>query len=294
MSRSGGRRGTSAAEAMQNEVLLRLARELGPGLDVVDVDVARDSCKPVRDLVRELADVGTPAAVRVALLDLIEAGLLARGAYPGRDHDGELIENVASVRLRQRGLLAARELEPDCGKPTTRIRIVGRRRRMPFDVRVDTEQRERDSKLNKSPTAVACLLVLLVREPRQGSPLLVQQLIEVFQRLARVGYRRPGPGAELAPSAESLRKAMQLCRSVLSLKMAPQSGDQRRDSFYLDGCLPEIEVVPVKGALFGDWQSLRAQLWAVIEDKPAPWLERKLRAPEPCEVTRADATSPTG
>lgn len=293
MSRRNRRRAKPAADAVRNEVLLRLARELGPGLDVVDVDVARDSCKPVRDLVRELADVGTPAAVRVALLDLIEAGLLARGAYPGRDHDCELIENVASVRLRQRGLLAARELEPDCGKPTTRIRIVGRSR-MPFDVRVDTEQRERDSELNKSPTAVACLLVLLVREPRQDSPLLVQQLIEVFPRLARVGYRRPGPGADLAPSAESLRKAMQLCRGVLSLKTAPQSGDQRRDSFYLDGCLPEIEVVAVKGALFGDWQSLRAQLWAVIEGKPAPWLERKLGAPEPGEVTRADATSPTG
>src|SRR5262245_24490100 len=185
--------------ALKRELLVRVAAELGPSMDQVDVVSPRESVK-VRELILELtkADGPSPAEIRGALMDLVEDGHLG-WTMAGE----ELLEPDAKVHVRVRGLLAARKVKPNCGRPTTcvTLRMKPWKRYGVFGAWVDTGVRQREAVINKPGLNLAAFYVLAAWQPTHDEPMRLIDCPWMFARLAHLGVGvKSGPGLRIMPS----------------------------------------------------------------------------------------------
>lgn len=252
-----------AFEKLKERVLIHVARQLGPALDVVDV-TNHDRLR-VRQVLLDFEaakDPATPAEIRAAMHAWIEAGCLVSG---GIDRSGTLLQNVSEVGLTCRGLVEARRVEPGCGRPTKVLTLRTVRAKHMLHARIETDSEDRDRALNKSGTALAALYVLLTVEPTKEKPLVVAECEPYFERLAVHGVdRRSGPTTESGISPEAIRRALLLLQGLLPLRRGYFGEDERRDYYYLDGPMPEIRLVAGDRRHCGDWQSFRYVLWRIV------------------------------
>ena len=249
--------------ALAQEVLVSVAWRLGPELDRIDVGSWREGLK-VRDLVVEFtAKAGSPTAVRVALLDLIERGFLTVPM-------GDVLSPDAFAEITLRGLLAAREIEPDCGKPVALVtlRMRAKAKKSLFAARIETVDAEWDAKVNRSGLALAAFYVFGVTKPSEAQPLVLAECQPFFVRLAALGVGpNSGPGERLVPSLESVAKAVQLLRPVVPIA-ADKSGDKRRTGWFLSASFPEVRVTAASGTQYRDWTWMQFNLGLAIKGTP--------------------------
>lgn len=249
--------------SIARKVLVSVARRLGPELDRIDVESWREGLR-VRDLLVECnAKAGSPTAVRVALLDLVERGFLTVQL-------GDVLSPDAFAWITLRGLLAAREIEPGCGKPVSHVTLkmrAGAKGSM-FAARIETEDAEWDAAVNASGLALAAFYVLGVVKPLKAQPLVLAECQRSFVRLAVLGVGpKSGPGDRLVPSLESIAKAVELLRPVVPIA-ADKSGDKRRTGWFLSDPFPEVRVTGASGPQYRDWTWMQFNLGLAIKGTP--------------------------
>lgn len=251
-------------EPLGHRILVHVGEQLGPTLDVLDV--VDESGLSVREVIQHFArqePAASPAEVRAAMQDLIEARLLAP---TGLDRSGLVMQADSQVRITCRGLVAARQISPNCGRTTRRLTLTTMRGKPMIDARLGTGDKEQDASLSKSPTVLRAAYIVLVIEPTKERPLLVEQCAQYFERLEMHSNRhRPGPSSTKVTSPEAIRSALESLGKVLNLSRGYFDEDKRRDFFYLAGPLPEVIVEAGDRRHFGDWQSFRHVLWCIVE-----------------------------
>lgn len=252
-------------QRLADRVLVAVAGRLGPELDRIDVDVSLEGVK-VRDLVVEFATGGatSPTEVRVALLDLIEQGRLMSNPL-------SILSPDASVGLSLRGLLAARAIEPGCGRPVGSItlRMKDHRRCGLFGAYLETGQKGLDAELNRSGLTLAAFYVLGALKPTKERPLMLATCRPYFVRLAKLGVGpKSGPGHRLVVGRESITKALtQVARVAGACKVArPEDG--RSSGWFLQGSFPEVRVAGATGPQCRDWTWLQRTLQDAINGRP--------------------------
>ncbi|MGE3175260.1 MAG: hypothetical protein AB7O97_21725 [Planctomycetota bacterium] len=244
----------------RSKVLTHLAERLGPIID--QVDIVGPTSLPVRDVLEDLVDegVGTPAELRCAMLDLSQEGLIGL-------RDDDLVSWTATVRLRARGLVEARKVQPGIGRPCHQVRLRLQKGGSGFLARFDTGCRERDRELNSSGVVLAVFYVLALEQPTSDAPLTVKRVQELGRKLAALGIGpKSGPGARVDTSDDTVRKALGQWTGVLKLESSlGEDGKKRR--WYLAGGFPEVRVTaPVTGES-RDWQILLQRLRQELRDR---------------------------
>ena len=260
-------RGSSVAEELANRLLVLLAQRLGPSLDVIDLDGYREGQR-VRELLVELCVKGgpSPTEVRGALLDLADSGMVAAV------DSTQILAVGACVDLTVRGLLAARKLDPECGKPVgvVTLRMKGGRKARLFDAAFETGHAERDKLLNAAGLNLAAFYVLAVKRPTKAAPLLLSDCGPWFVRLAHLGVGvKAGPGDRLSPSSESISKAFDRLRSVAPV-CGTQGDDARQSGWFLSAPFPEVRMVDAKPPQFRDWSWMHYNLGLALKGQPFP------------------------
>ncbi len=252
---------------LQQRLLLLLAQRLGPSLDVIDLAGYREGQR-VRDLLVELCVVGgpSPTEVRGALLDLADARLLLAG------DSFQILDTGASVDLTVRGLLAARAIEPDCGRPvsTVTLRMKGGRKSGLFDAAFDTGSKDRDKMLNTGGLNLAAFYVLAVKQPTKAAPLMLSDCGPWFTRLAHLGVGvKAGPGDRLSPSLEAISKSIDRVRSIAPV-YETRGSDGRQLGWFFSAPFPEVRVVNATGRQFRDWPWMLYNLGLTLKGQPFP------------------------
>ena len=263
---ASGRRGDRAGK-LSDGLLVLLAQRLGPSLDVIDLDGYREGQR-VRELLVELCVKGgpSPTEVRGALLDLADCGLVS--AVDSK----QILDVGACVDLTVRGLLAARKLDPECGKPVgvVTLRMKSGRKAGLFHAAFDTGHDERDKLLNAAGLNMAAFFVLAVKRPTKAAPLLLSDCGPWFARLAHLGVGvKAGPGDRLFPSSESISKAFDRLRGVAPV-CGTQGEDSRQSAWFLNGPFPEVRVVNAKPPQFEDWSWMHYNLGLTLKGQPFP------------------------
>ncbi len=248
---------------LEEVLLLFVGERQGPMLDVLDI--TDFPALSVRDVILHFEKhdpPSSPAEVRAALQDLLEARHLAPA---GLDRSGSCMEANSEVRLTCRGLVAARRLDPNCGRKRDVLTLRTRLGRPMLAARFDTGNPERDRALNASGTVLATAFVVLILEPTRQQPLIVDECMQFFERLDSFGVgRRSGPSSEKVASTEAVRSALDQLRQVLNVSRDYFGEDERRDYYYLSGPLPEVRIAAGDRRHYGDWQSYRRILWCVV------------------------------
>lgn len=281
-SHSSGAANGNAEWTLADRLLLRIAGELGPMLDRIDVDVNLRGFR-VRDLLVEFVrDEGPwPTEVRLALLGLIERGLLARAELPG------LFDPTAEVGLTLQGLAAARVLQPGCGRPASRL-ILRMRKEPLFGARFDTGHKARDKKLSDAGLSLAAFYVLAVKAPSRQEPLLLQDCVPAFVRLALQGIgAKTGPRDRVVPTTESIGVAVERLRCILPLIGTTSPTDKRQTGWFLDGPFPEVRIEGATGPQFVDWVWMKFNLGNVLQGKGFPDRQNNLVAGHSDQVVQA-------
>lgn len=250
--------------SVRERVLVHLAELLGPALDVVDVtDVAGLRVRDVLVHFRDSSPPASPAAVRAALHDLYDAGLVVPC---GLDTSGNFMDVTSELRLTCRGLVAARVLDAGVGLPRKVLTFCTRQGKPMLDARFDTGDERQDALLNASGTVLAAAFIVLVEKPTRDKPLLVENCGPYFERLTMFGVRnRPGPRSEQVASEDAMRDAFDSLGKLLNLKRGCIDEDRRRVCYYLSGPLPEIRVVVGDSRHYGDWPSYSYMLWHIMQ-----------------------------
>lgn len=248
-----------APSKVERAVLRWLAERLGPAID--QVDVTGEATLAVRDVVAALVDagVGTPSEIRAALLDLAERGEV--GADKG------LMLGASRVGLTDRGLVAARRLQPGIGRArqlTLRLNARGPE----FAGRIETGEKALDARLRGSGVVLACFYALAYLRPEASRPVTIGELRDVLARLAVHGIGpRTGPGVRIETRHETIRDALETLTAVLPLAVVPHETDGRREQWVLTAPLPGVRmVVPPSRAHMRDWQQVVGQLRTLIGD----------------------------
>jgi hypothetical protein len=237
-------------------LLVRIATELGPELDRVDV-VEPSASVAVRDLLVEFTANGAhrPVDVRVALLALVELGhVVADGA-----ERTELRSPCAALRLTMRGLLAAREIEPRCAMPARAVTLRMRRGAGLFAARLELGA---SCPTASDPTGlcVGAFYLLAVKRPDRTRPLRLADCPLWLQRLAAHGATsRRGNGGGLPPVA-AIATALRLLGEQLVPLVEVHGDDGRATAWYLRGDLPDVRVDGATGGQFSDWTWLQFAL----------------------------------
>lgn len=264
--RQPGRRRSPARNglgSLSRTVLVWVAQRLGPELDRIDVDSWCQGIR-VRELLVEFTAKGdSPTAVRVALLDLVEQRFLTLEI-------GEVLSPDSYARVTLRGLLAAREIEPDCGKPVSVVTLKMERgaKASLFGARIETGSKDWDRAVNRSGLALAAFYVFGAKKPSESEPLLLSECLPFFVRLAVLGVGpKSGPGERLAPSSESIAKAVESLRPVVPIA-ADRSGDKRRTGWFLQHPFPEVRVLGASGGQYRDWTWMQFNLGLAIKGTP--------------------------
>lgn len=264
-SRSSGAVDGNAYWTLADRLLLRIAGELGPRLDRIDVDADLGGLR-VRELLFEFVRDGGPwpTEVRVALLDLAERGLLQLSERPN------ILDPEGEVYLSLRGLVAARRLVPGHGRPRSCVSLSMRKNAL-FDARFETGNKELDRRLNAAGLALAAFYVLAVKQPSRDQPLLLLDCGPAFVRLALHGIGvKSGPGTRLVPSSDSIVGAFERLRLVLRLKETSWREDKRQRGWYLDGPFPEVRIVGATGPQFTNWTEMKANLANLLHGRGFP------------------------
>lgn len=253
------------SRTLADRLLVLLGQRLGPSLDVIDVAGIREGQR-VRELLVELCVVGGPSPVEVrgALLDLIDAQLLVAL------DKGQLLGVEAAVDLTVRGLLAARRIDPECGKQVqvVSLRMKGGRQAGLFDAAFDTGNVDRDKVLNSAGLNLAAFYVLAVKQPTKAVPLLLSDCIPWFARLAQLGVgAKAGPGDRLFPSLDSISKSFERLRHLAPL-CGTQGDDARRLGWFLSGPFPEVRVMNATGRQFREWSIMHYNLGLTLKGQP--------------------------
>jgi hypothetical protein len=251
--------------SLADRLLLRIAGELGPMLDRIDVDVDLRGLR-IRDLLVEFVrDEGPwPTEVRLALIGLIERGLLARAERPG------LFDPTAEVELTLQGLAAARVLQPGCGRPASCVTLRMRKKPL-FGAWFDTGNKERDRGFDDAGLTLAAFYVVAVKQPSRQEPLLLHDCLPAFVRLALQGIgAKSGPGDRLVPSTESMGAAFERLRSILPLKGTTSPTDKRQSGWFLDGPFPEVRIEGATGPQFVDWVWMKYNLGCLLQGRGFP------------------------
>jgi len=251
--------------SLADRLLLRIAGELGPMLDRIDVDVDLRGLR-IRDLLVEFVrDEGPwPTEVRLALIELADRGLLAMAARPG------LFDPTAEVELTLKGLAAARVLQPGCGRPASRVTLLMRKEPL-FGARFDTGHKERDQLLNAAGLTLAAFYVLAVKAPSRKDPLMLRECVPAFVRLALQGISaKSGPGHRLVPTTESIGAAVERLRCILPLMGTTSPTDKRQSGWFLDGPFPEVRIEGATGPQFVDWVWMKYNLGLLLEGRGFP------------------------
>lgn len=259
---------SSRKRSLADRLLVLIAERLGPSLD--QVDVTDGAGLLLHDLVLEVVQQNwaSPSEVRAAIEELEERGFVHVPA--ARVPQPNLLDGSRPVGLRDRGLVAARRLQPDCGRPvgTVVLCMTGERRAPFFGARIETGDETRDEAL-KPGLALACFYVVAALRPTKDKPLVVEECRDAFLRFARHGIGpRSGPGTRLQPSAESIRRALSTLEPTVRLRKAWQREDKRRDHWFLAAPFPEVRVQAKTSRHFADWRSLEAVLQCVVRGYP--------------------------
>lgn len=253
---------------LRTDVLLTVASRLGPNLDVVDV--TDSTGLKVRELVLEFERrerPASPAEVRAALKDLIERGWMK--AWDGHNRDS-LIEPDSEIRLTCQGLVAARRVDRNCGRPARTVVFRIKLGVSMLAAQLDTGSPERDAKLNRSGVALAAALIVLVKTPTDDDRLSIDdELVKCFERLDEHGLRRrSGPRDTSVVRPEAIRRALDELGPVLNLKRGFVEHDRRRDFYYLAGPLPEVRIETEDPRHLQDWNSFQHVVWRILGAMP--------------------------
>lgn len=239
---SGVGRDLLAKRPLHERVLVFLAERLGPTLDVLDV--TNHDGWSVRDMIEHFGQespFASPAEVRAALHDLHDAELVYSCGLDARV-DGEgtrgfrpaVMKAESAVRITCRGLVAARAIVPACGRPLHCVTLRTRRAKPLLDIELITGNGDRDRLLNASATCVGVALVILSRGPSVESPLIVDDLPALLDRLAVHGApRRPGPKADQPTKVGAIRQALRILEKTLNVTRGYLDEDRRRDYYFL-------------------------------------------------------------
>ena len=231
------------SKLVEEKCLLFMARRQGPAID--QIDVVGDGGEFTRDVLAGLVDedVGSPAELRVALEGLMESGATC---YLG---DRELYTRHSRIGLTARGLMLAREIEPDVGMPET-LRLVLRSSKTPsrFAARFETGSKERNRELNAGGVALACFYLLAIEKPRPEAPVTLEWFGERLPALAALGVGpKRGPGSRLTTSRDTITRNLTLLQTIfrgsLHLASAEDGGDQRVRRWSLTGPFPEVRMM---------------------------------------------------
>lgn len=266
----------SPMKVLADEVLVAVAKRLGPHMDRLDVE-AHGGDVSVRELVMSGIKDGarTPTEVRVAILDLVEQGHVT---IPW----GDVLGPDSRLRLTLRGLLAARVIEPGCGRPvaTVSLRMKDPRRGGLFAAALDTGNKQQDRMLNHSGLALAAFYILGALRPTEEHPLFLTECRPYFIRLAglQVGPKS-GPGMRLAPALDSIAKAIDHICPVVKARRTAATEDGRATAWVLSSAFPDVRIVGARGPQYRDWSWLQCNLGLAIRGQP--FIDREQRRVDP-------------
>ena len=248
---------------LREAVLLKLAEDLGPSLDVLDVAVVaeRRELAVVSEFVQQ--DGPTPAEVRVALKDLKSLGCVE-------------FTDLGTVRLSMHGLVLARRIRPEVGRPKTPL--------LRFELQ--TEEKGSwgilkmgvdgiDATLRRSGVHLACFVIFHVRGLSVRDRLSLDDVGEELQKLAARGLGpRSGPGDRMKVSKSSISKALDdLARwRLLLLKQAHDDRDERSRRYWVDGPMPSVVFSKPESRLDPDnWRDYIAGIASYLGSwRPSP------------------------
>ena len=233
-------------------VLLKLAEDLGPSVDVLEAAVPMVARE--RSVLAQMVkpEGPTPAEVRVALEDLQTLGCIKRTSQ-------------GTILLSEHGLVLARLLKPGVGAPKTKS--------LRFELK-DEEQGDWgilktgvegiDSKLRRSGVHLACFVIFHVRGLSVRDRMTLDDVGDALQKLVARGLGpRSGPGDRTKASKDSIAAALDdLVRwKLLLLRQSHDDRDQRVRRYWVEGPLPSVAFSKPEGRLDPDnWRDYLARI----------------------------------
>ncbi len=251
--------------ALEQKVLVHIAKELGPSLDRID-----PGCPTleVRSIVLRFVSDGevSPAEVRHALIRLIVANLLAHGR---EQNDDDLLNPACLIGLRIAGLMAARTLVPGVGGATNSFSLRLGRFPPPFGAWFDTGDKTKDGAFNRKGSILGALYALAILGADDTYPARLAAIVECAELLAVHGIKaRSGPtrSEKLGVSAESISKALRQLQPLLpGLREVSIEGDGGSSYWAMKGAWPNI-IVRGKDLEIRDWPTLVNRLRQAVRE----------------------------